>query len=481
MNLATLCHDATTSTWSAEYDGQVLVKSIGGESSKQYVISRILDGRCAKAIKLNVTGFTNTNCNLARSPLSGKPYTPPVKPNNQLTVKERFELLDECVEIALFAPGIRSLIITGEGSVGKTFHTKEKIKEHGLCSTAEAMASAHELTPEEQVVADRILQRMQECKKQAVEYYKKHGLPGKDDEDEDDDMEDVKELELSFGAVNFTRLHNSSEIKERGCGGRYHYPSHNYDFNIKLAVQNPEEYYNQVVPHEVAHHIQFMLFPRSMKKLNGHGTEWKNIMKNVFGVSPDRYHTMDTSDVRLAPDLAGDYHYVKGYSSAKGLYRLLFENKKKIVVLDDCDAAWKNDISANLLKAALDSDNERWVSWNVEGPANDDLPKSFLFEGRVIFISNVKSEDFPQSLITRALRCDVELTIEERFERMQQILSSEKFAPGISMEVKQMAFDFLYEHREVAAEISSRALLNVIMVANSGSKLWKRIALSNIT
>jgi len=98
----------------------------------------------------------------------------------------------------------------------------------------------------------------------------------------------------------------------------------------------------------------------------------------------------------------------------------------------------------------------------------------------VIFISNVASEDFPQPLISRSLRCDVELTIEETFERMRQILPSPKFAPGTSMEVKQMAYDFLYENREMAAEISTRSLLNVIQVANSGSKLWQRIALSNI-
>ena len=494
MNLATLCHDDTTSTWSAEFDGQVLVKSVGGESSKQYVISRILEGKCSKALRLNVTGFSNygQTTDFAPRPLAdlvGKAWTEPakrLKPNNKLTVEERFELLDEHVHITLTAPGIRSLIITGEGSVGKTFHTKQKIKQLGLISTEEAEKIAHELTPEEKVVADRILERMQECKKQAIEYYKANGLPKDKAEKEEpvdgeDEDEDIDELELVFGTVNFTDLHTSQALEDRRCGGRFSCGSNNYSFNIKLAVQNPNEYYDQVVPHEVAHHVQYMLFPKSMKKLKGHGKEWKGIMTNVFGIPAERYHSMDTSDVRLAPDLAGDYHYVKGYSSAKGLYRMLFENKKKIVVLDDCDAAWKNEVGANLLKAALDSDEDRWITWNVEGSANDDLPRRFLFEGKVIFISNVASEDFPQPLITRALRCDVELTIEERFERMRQILPSPQFAPEIDMKVKKMAYDFLWDNREVASEISSRALLNVIMVANTGSKLWKRIALSNIS
>ena len=494
-NLATLCHDEEKNEWSAVFNDQLLVKSVGGESSKQYVISRITEGKCAKAIKLNVTGFTNLKSafDFAPGPTAdgvAKAWVPPterLKPNNQLTVVERFELLDEEVRIACVSPGIRSLIITGEGSVGKTFHTKEMIKSLGLISTEEAQAIAHNLTPEEQVVADNITRRMNECRDQAMIYYRKNGLPKpkksaaekEDGEDEDEDA-DPAEFEMVFGTVNFTALHNSRDIKDRACGGRFMCSSSNYEFNIKLAVQNPDEYYDVVVPHEVAHHIQYLLFPTSMKKLGGHGKEWKSIMQDVFKLSAERYHYMDTSDVRLAPDLAGDYHYIKGYSSAKGLYRTLFENKKKIVVFDDCDSAWQNTTGAMILKAALDSDSDRWVSWNVESGANDDLPKRFLFEGKVIFISNVKSEDFPQPLVTRSLRCDVELTIGERFERMRQILPSEKFAPGVSMEIRQMAFDFLWDNREIAAEISSRCLLNVIMVANSGSKLWKRIALSNI-
>lgn len=490
-NLATLCHDPLTTTWSAVYEDQVLVKSVGGESSKNYVISRIHEGKCGKALKLGVTGFVNAPLSFAPpSPAfdPSKMFQPRTKPNNLLSVEERYEVLDECVDIIIRAMkenkenGNRSLIITGTGSLGKTFHTKQKIREHGLLSTEEAQKIAYTLTPEEQVVADNILAAMKRWKKVAEDYYKENGLPkakGKDADDEDEDEEE-DELKLMISEVDFVGLHTSSDIDNRTCGGKFFPGSCKYQFNIKLALENPDEYYDIVVPHEMAHHVQSILYPKSLKVKEGHGKEWCKIMKVVFGIPDDRYHSMDTTDVRNAPELEGDYHYVKGYSSAKGLFRTLFENRRKLIVFDDCDAAWKNEVSANLLKAALDSDEERWISWNVEGNDNSGLPKRFLFEGRVIFISNVASEEFPQPLISRSLRADIELTLEETFERMRQILPSEKFAPGTPMEVKQMAYDFLYENREMAAEISSRSLLNVIQVANSGSKLWKRIALSNI-
>lgn len=498
--LATLCYDEATSTWSAQYEGETLIASTGGPNSRKYVIKRLRTGECARALALGVTDFDNVPATEPKKVASGVPanFAPSpgfvagervrrLKPNNLLTVAERYELLDETVDLMTKDVGIRSLIITGDGSLGKTFHTKERLKLAGMLSTEEAEHRAYTLTPEEEVVKTNILRRMKECKAQAEAYFKEHppikgpkkkDIPELDDEEDDDDE---FEFELTIGKVDFTSLHTSRELEDRVCGGRFTNGLNKYEFNIKLAVQNPEEYYDVIVPHEMAHHIQHVVYPKAKRVKSGHGKEWCKIMATVFGIPAERYHTMDVEDMMEAPQLEGDYHYVKGYTSAKGLYRTLFENRRKLIVFDDCDAAWKNDVGANILKAALDSDEDRWISWNVEGNDNSGLPKRFLFEGRVIFISNVASEDFPQPLITRSLRADIELTIDECFERMRQILSSDKFAGGVPMKIKKMAYNFLYENREIAAEISTRSLLNVIQVANSGSKLWKRIALANIT
>lgn len=489
--LATLCYDDETLTWSAQYNGEVLVSGSGGDAARKRVIKRLLAGESAAAIKLGVTGFDNLPevapkksggkaANFAPSPGFVPDGFVRTKPNNLLPVAERYELLDEMVDLVLKDIGIRSLIITGEGSLGKTFHTKQRIKAMGLLSTEEAELIAYTLTPEEQIVADTILARMKECKKLAEAYYKKNPpVKAKSDDGEEEDDEEF-ELDLEIGNVNFTSLHTSTNIDDRVCGGRFTNGLNRYEFNIKLAVQNPQEYYDVVVPHEMAHQVQHVVYPKAKRVKKGHGKEWCKIMEDVFNIPAAQFHNMDVDDMMTAPELEGDYHYIKGYTSAKGLFRTLFENRRKLIVFDDCDAAWKNEVGANLLKAALDSEEDRWITWNVEGSDNSGLPKRFLFEGRVIFISNVSSEDFPQPLITRSLRADVELTIEETFERMRQILPSKQFAPGVSMKIKKMAYDFLYENREMAAEISSRSLLNVVKVANSGSKLWKRIALANI-
>ena len=61
-------------------------------------------------------------------------------------------------------------------------------------------------------------------------------------------------------------------------------------------------------------------------------------------------------------DIADDkklkkYEVVKGAMSAIGLYKKLYEysDKKSILVFDDCDSVLLDDLSLNILKAALDS------------------------------------------------------------------------------------------------------------------------------
>jgi predicted AAA+ superfamily ATPase len=62
------------------------------------------------------------------------------------------------------------------------------------------------------------------------------------------------------------------------------------------------------------------------------------------------------------------YEVVKGAMSAIGLYKKLYEfsDKKSILVFDDCDSVLLDDLSLNILKAALDSSAKRTIHWNTD-------------------------------------------------------------------------------------------------------------------
>lgn len=172
---------------------------------------------------------------------------------------------------------------------------------------------------------------------------------------------------------------------------------------------------------------------------------------------------------------------VKGFSTAKGLYRTLFENKDRVIVFDDCDEVLKNDVAANLLKAALDSYDKRVITWNAETSfsGDDALPRSFLFTGGVIFISNMPMYKVPQAIISRSMPADVTMTRKEIIERMSTIISEGEFMEGYQMEHKQDALAFIAANSErpQVKEINLRTLINVTKARATKPEHWQRLAL----
>lgn len=171
----------------------------------------------------------------------------------------------------------------------------------------------------------------------------------------------------------------------------------------------------------------------------------------------------------------GCFRVVKGFSTAKGLYRILFENQNSIVVFDDCDSILKDPDALNLLKGALDSYDKRYITWNTS--INDDgLPRSFEFKGGVVFISNLPSDKISQAIRSRAMNVDLSMTTDQKIERMETIMQSDEFMPFVPMQFKQDAIDVIKENKASASEISLRTLINVAKIRNSGNSNWKSLA-----
>lgn len=168
------------------------------------------------------------------------------------------------------------------------------------------------------------------------------------------------------------------------------------------------------------------------------------------------------------------YTVVKGFSTAKGLYRILCENKDSIIVFDDCDAVLKDEDAMNLLKGALDSDAKRVISWNSS--RDDDLPRSFLFTGGVIFISNLSLAKIGQALRTRSMCVDLAMTLDQKLERMTVIADSPDFMPELDRAITRKALALVSSKKTQAKEVSLRTLIKVARIANSGEKDWASLA-----
>lgn len=170
---------------------------------------------------------------------------------------------------------------------------------------------------------------------------------------------------------------------------------------------------------------------------------------------------------------------VKGYSTAKGLYRTLFENNKSVIVFDDCDAVLKDPVALNLLKGALDSYGKRIISWNAD-MRDEDLPRSFNFEGRVIFISNMDQDKIDQAIRSRSMMIDLSMTLDQKIDRMEYIANSAEFLPEFDLTAKKDALALIRELGSEAKEISLRTLISVTKIRAS-NKDWKDLATYMLT
>jgi Cdc6-like AAA superfamily ATPase len=173
----------------------------------------------------------------------------------------------------------------------------------------------------------------------------------------------------------------------------------------------------------------------------------------------------------------GDFVTIRGYSTAKALYRTLWEQNGKVIIFDDADSVHKDPIGANILKAALGSEDKRMISWGAEFAESESLPNRFEFIGRVIFISNLSQDQFPQALLSRSMRVDLTLNTKEKLERIRQVFDSIKGDNDEKAEV----MEFIDNYAEIASDLNIRSALSVLKLKRDVGENWQRLALYNFT
>jgi hypothetical protein len=184
------------------------------------------------------------------------------------------------------------------------------------------------------------------------------------------------------------------------------------------------------------------------------------------------------------------YEIVKGAMSAIGLYSKLYEfsDAKSILVFDDCDSILMEDLSLNILKAALDSSKKRTISWNTDSRLlrSEGVPNQFEFKGGAIFISNikfdhVKSKKLKDHLEALESRCHyLDLTIDterEKLLRIKQVVRDSGMLDDyeLSDEAKQEVVDFINTNAKRMRELSLRMVLKVADIRVSMPDNWQAV------
>jgi len=187
------------------------------------------------------------------------------------------------------------------------------------------------------------------------------------------------------------------------------------------------------------------------------------------------------------------YEVIKGAMTPIGLYCTLYKHSdpNNVLVFDDCDSVFQDDLSLNILKAALDSGKKRRIYWNSDSAMlrREGVPDCFDFKGACIFITNLqfsnlrskKLQDHLEALQSRCHFLDLTLnTMRDRFLRIKQIFRQGQlfndydFTPEQGDEI----LNFMDANKDRLREMSLRMALKIADLTKVSADNWRALAAS---
>jgi hypothetical protein len=189
------------------------------------------------------------------------------------------------------------------------------------------------------------------------------------------------------------------------------------------------------------------------------------------------------------------FEVVKGAMTALGLYATLYKysDAKNVLVFDDCDSVFQDDLSLNILKAALDSGKRRRICWNSDSALlrREGIPDQFDFKGSAIFITNLKFENVRSKKLQDHLealesRCHfLDLTIDTERDKMLRIKQVHRDSDGglfkdydFAGDQAEQVMEFMSTNKDKLRELSLRMCLKIADLVKISPDNWKNLAAS---
>jgi hypothetical protein len=186
---------------------------------------------------------------------------------------------------------------------------------------------------------------------------------------------------------------------------------------------------------------------------------------------------------------------ISGKMTPPALFKQLWDHREEgqILVIDDCDNIFQDDVSLNLLKAACDSQTNRprVVSYLSEAPPKTSdkdgsmIEQRFEFNGTIIFITNTDFDDYIErgnrlaphfeALKSRSMYISLEMrTMKEYMVRVEQIADAifEKHGKTCQRDV----LEFMNKNIHNLSEVSARMATKIAGIRKAMPDRWKGMA-----
>jgi hypothetical protein len=182
----------------------------------------------------------------------------------------------------------------------------------------------------------------------------------------------------------------------------------------------------------------------------------------------------------------------KGRVAATGVFKLLYAHRLEgqVAVFDDCDSLFFDETSLNLMKSVCDTTRRRRVTWGTEWvPISDDgepIPKTFDFEGGVIFLTNYdldtmvdkghKLSPHLSAMLSRSHYVDLSMRSKrDCLVRIKQVIR-EGMLKRLSDEERLDVERFIDRNADMLRELSLRIAIKVADLRAAHPREWERIA-----
>lgn len=199
--------------------------------------------------------------------------------------------------------------------------------------------------------------------------------------------------------------------------------------------------------------------------------------------------TINTYQNHIAPFLSKELNHsvCSGTMTPINLYKFLYENRSKnsILVLDDMDSVFNNETSLNLLKAALDLSENKTIGYYSESHIlrREKIPNEFVFEGSVIFLTNIDFKTGPKSLqphfealLSRSHYIDLGMrSAGELMTWVIDTINGSDILDSFDARDRQDIMSYMIDNRDVLNEISLRMVKKLANLSLMGEG-WQDIA-----
>ncbi len=187
-----------------------------------------------------------------------------------------------------------------------------------------------------------------------------------------------------------------------------------------------------------------------------------------------------------------NHRITKGYLRPTGLYKLLWDYRHpgNVLVFDDADHIFFDEIALNLLKAVCDTSARRVVTWGTEAVLvsekdADVIPHNFEYEGNIIFITNhdldemsnksKKLADHYRALIDRAQYLDLAMWgTRERMVRLKQVVREGGMLDHLTIEKRDEVIRYIEDNHERLRDVSLRTAVKLAKLCAKPN--WKEVA-----